>query len=210
MNNLKTLALAICFSLISSITYAEVRLGISAHAISFQSSGSETLRTSGNVTKRNVDESLVVPSIFIEKMMGSGNLGLGLDYIPVAELGSGTGADDDAETSGANKASAELASHSTLYVIAQNDNGLYFRAGVSFADVDTTENLATGDTYGNTSTEGVMVAAGYSRSMDNGFFIRGEVSSTDYDDVEITSTGGSKVKADIDASAVTLSIGKAF
>ena len=208
MNKLKILALAVCISFISSITYAEVRLGVSAHAVSFSSDGSETLRESGNVTKRTVDDSLIVPSIFVEKM--SGNIGLGIDYVPVAELGSGTGSNDDEETDGANKASAELASHTTLYVIAQSDSGIYFRAGMSFADVDTTETLATGDSYGNASTEGLMAAVGYSRNLDNGLFIRGELSSTDYDDVEITSTGGSKVKANIDASAFTLSLGKAF
>lgn len=209
MNKLKTLALAVCFSLVASVASAEMRIGVSAHAMMFETTGSETLRQSNNVTNKNVDEEVVVPSIFVEAM-GEDGLGIGLDYVPVAELGSGTGDNDDEETTGANQASAELTSHATVYLIAQHENGIFLRAGVSFADVDTTETLNTGDSYGNASTEGVMAAIGYSRDLDNGMFVRGEVSMTDYDDISLTSTGGSVVAADVDSTAVSLSIGKSF
>ena len=139
MNKFKTLALAICLSFVASVASAEVRMGVSVHAMMLESSGSETLRQSSNVTNHTEEETAIVPSIFIEAVNSDG-LGLGIDYVPVAELGEGTGQDDDAETSGANKASAELASHSTIYVIAQNENGLFLKAGMAFADVDTTEN----------------------------------------------------------------------
>ena len=210
MNNLKTLTLAICFTFVASVASAGMQMGISAHAVMFETSGSETLRQSGNVTKKSVDEDVVVPSIFIEALNSDG-IGIGIDYVPVAELGSQSSTNKvDAETNGENKASAELASHSTVYAIAQGANGVFIRLGVSFADVDTTENLSTGDSYGNGSTEGLMAAIGYSRDLDNGVFVRGEVSMTDYDDVSITSTGGSTVKADVDSTAVSLSIGKSF
>ena len=209
MNKLKTLALAICLSFFASVASAEIRMGVSVHAMMLETSGSETLRTSGNVTNKSVDETATVPSIFIEAVNSDG-LGVGIDYVPVAELGSGTGDDDDAETSGANKASAELTSHSTVYAIAQNENGLFVKVGMAFADVDTTETLATGDTYGNASTEGLMAGIGLSRDLANGMFVRGELSHVDYDDISITSTGGSTVKASVDSTNVTFSIGKSF
>ena len=141
MNNLKTLTLAICFTFVASVASAGVQMGISAHAIMFESTGSETLRQSGNVTNKSVDEDVVVPSIFIEALNSDG-IGIGIDYVPVAELGSQSSTNKvDAETNGENKASAELASHSTVYAIAQGANGVFIRLGVSFADVDTTENL---------------------------------------------------------------------
>ena len=209
MNKLKTLALAICLSFVASVASAEMRMGVSIHAMMFESSGSETLRQSSNVTNHTEEETAIVPSFFIEAVSDAG-LGIGLDYVPVAELGEGTGDDDDAETSGANKASAELASHSTIYVIAQNENGVFLKAGMAFADVDTTENLSTGDSYGNASTEGLMAGIGISRDLDNGTFARAELSYVDYDDVSITSTGGSVVKASVDTVNVTFSIGKPF
>ena len=209
MNIFKTIALAICAALITTFASAvEKRIGVSAAYMMFSTDGSETLRQSSNVTNKSVDEEVLVPSIFFE-VVGDSGYGLGVDYVPVAELGSGTGDDDDAETSGANKASAELASHVTVYALAQADNGGYFKLGMAMADVDTTETLATGDTYGNTDTTGIMVAVG--RSVDKGtHFIRGDLSYTDYDDVSITSTGGSVVKADGDSVALTFSIGKSF
>ena len=209
MNKFKSLALAVCLSFVASVASAEYRMGISVHAMMFESDGSETLRQSSNVTNHSEEETAIVPSVFIEAVNSDG-LGIGLDYVPVAELGEGTGQDDDAETSGANKASAELASHSTIYVIAQGENGLFVKAGMAFADVDTTENLSTGDSYGNASTEGLMAGIGMSRDLDNGAFARGELSYVDYDDVSITSTGGSTVKASVDSINLTFSIGKSF
>ena len=208
MNKFKIIAFAICATFITSIASAEMRIGVSANYMMLETTGSETLRQSSKVTNTSKDEDAVIPSIFLEAVNSSG-LGLGVDYVPVAELGSGTGQDDDNETSGANKASAELASHTTVYVIAQSSAGIYAKLGYVMADVDTTENLSTGDSYGNTDTTGTLVAVGYSMDMGS-HFIRADISSTDYDDVSIKSTGGSTVKADVDSTAVTLSIGKAF
>ena len=62
--------------------------------------------------------------------------------------------------------------------------------------------------------QGVAQDAFYYKNGDfttvNGLFVRGDVSYTDYDQVEITSTGGSKVKADVENTSVTMSIGKSF
>ena len=208
MNKVKIILAALFSFVIASAALAESRIGISAQYHMFSTDGSETLRDSGNITNKSHDDEVIVPSIFVE-YMGDSGLGVGIDYVPVAELGEGTGDDDDAETSGANKASAELASHVTLYTILEGDSGYYGKLGVAFADVDTTENLATGDSYGNASTEGLMIGLGYSTDY-AGYFVRGEATHTAYDSVSITSTGGSKVEADIDSTALTLSIGKAF
>jgi len=56
----------------------------------------------------------------------------------------------------------------------------------------------------------LMAGIGMSRDLDNGMFVRGELSYVDYDDISITSTGGSTVKADVDSTNVTFSIGKSF
>ena len=209
MNTFKGIALAICAALITTFaSAAEKRIGVSANFMMLDTTGSETLRQSNNVTNTSKDEDAVIPSLFVEAISDAG-FGIGLDYVPVAELGSGTGDDDDAETSGANTASAELASHVTVYLIAENSNGLYAKLGYAMADVDTTENLNTGDSYGNTDTTGIMGAIGIKRDMGT-HFVRADVSITDYDDVSITSTGGSVVAADVDSTNITFSIGKPF
>ena len=80
MNKLKTLALATCLSFVASVASAEVRMGVSVHAMMLDSTGSETLRTSGNVTSTSIDETAIVPSVFIETMNSAG-FGVGIDYV---------------------------------------------------------------------------------------------------------------------------------
>tara|TARA_B100000902_G_C27134911_1_gene825534 strand:- start:57 stop:686 length:630 start_codon:yes stop_codon:yes gene_type:complete len=209
MNKIKIIFSAFCLTILSTSAFSEgLKVGINAAYSMFETSGSETLKESSNITNKSIDEDLVVPSLFVEVDNGSG-MAFGLDYVPVAELGSGTGDDDDAETSGANKASAELASHLTVYALKNFGPGLFVKAGLAFADVDTTETLATGDSYSNTDTTGLMIGVGKEVELGE-FFARATVSHTDYDDVSITSTNGSVVKASVDSTAVTLSIGKEF
>ena len=210
MKNIKTIAYAIIMSFLTSIALAESRIGMNVSYMMFSGTGSETLRQSNAVTNYDEEDDVVVPSLFFEVMSDAG-IGIGVDYVPVAEIGSGVGADDDdAETSGNNNVSAEFASHTTIYAIAEGSNGFYGKLGYIVADIDTTENLSTGDTYPDTDTTGLMIAVGKNINTVNGLFIRGDLSYTDYADVSITSTGGSKVKADVESMAATISIGKSF
>ena len=208
MNKIKIAISALCMTVLSTAAFSEMRIGVSAALMAISSTGSETLRDSNNVTNKSIDKDVVVPSLFLEVMNENG-VAVGLDYVPVAELGSGKRANDDAETSANSTAGAELTSHVTLYVMKENDSGFFIKGGVAFADVDTTEKLGTGDSYGNTDTTGYMIGVGVNRALGD-FFGRASLSFTDYDEVSVTSTGGSKVKADVDQSALTFSIGKAF
>lgn len=98
MNKIKLASAVICMSLMTTAVFAEIRMGLNAAFSSFDTSGSEKLRQSNNVTNHSLTEDIVVPSVFAE-VVGDSGIALGLDYVPVAELGSGTGDDDDLETS---------------------------------------------------------------------------------------------------------------
>ena len=210
MKNIKTIGYALIMSFLTSVALAESRIGMNVSYMMFSGTGSETLRQSSAVTNYDESDEAIVPSLFFEVVSDEG-VGVGVDYVPVAEIGEGVGADDDdAETSGKNNVSAEFASHTTFYVIAERSDGFYGKLGYIVADIDTTENLSTGDTYPDTDTTGLMIAVGKNLTTVNGLFIRGDLSYTDYADVSITSTGGSKVKADVDSLAATISIGKSF
>ena len=210
MKNIKTIAFALCMSLVASVALAEKRVGLNIAYHMFEGTGSETLRQSNAVTNYDESGTVVAPSIFFEVVTDAG-VGVGVDYVPVAEIGSGVGADDDdAETSGKNNVSAEFAAHTTFYAIAEGSNGFYGKLGYVVADIDTTENLSTGDKYPNTDTTGLMIAVGKNFTTTNNLTIRGDLSYTDYQEVTITSTGGSKVKADVSAMAATIAIVKPF
>ena len=201
--------------LFATSAFAEFRIGISAALTDLDTDGYETVKSSGTKNSKSITEQVVVPSILFEVVTGARGIAIGIDYIPSSEqLGSGTGDDDDAETSGANKASADIEAVTTIYVTIPF-NSFYFKAGLSSADINTTENLSTGTAYGNASVDGQIYGVGYSRDMDNGLSWRLEYTQTDFDHLKITGTGGgdsvnNTIDADIDATALKFSLVKAF
>ena len=212
----KILLGSLIFLFASANAFAGVNIGISGAFTMLESTGTETTKSSSEKNNGSKDETVIVPSLFIE-MQAANGIAIGLDYVPgEAELGSGTGDNDDAETSGANKASAELVSHNTLYVLVPvGDAGMYVKGGLARGTVDTTETLATGTTYGNEDVDGLMIGFGFQRDNDNGMFVRAEGTYTDYDDVKFNGAlDGDSVRnvvdADIDALALRLSLGKSF
>ena len=220
---MKKILLSICaIMLITFSAHAEKRIGLSlAHTI-LDTSGTETTKSSGEKNSTSKEEDVIVPSFFLEFANDDGRA-FGIDVVPVddMELGSGTGSDDDAETSGANKASAELTGHMTLYgLVPVGSAGAYLKAGLAMATIETTETLKTGTSYGNENVKGFIVGLGLNKDNANGTFFRVEGTYTDYDDVNFkgsfngNAAGDSAVRneidADIDAVAIRLSVGRSF
>ena len=207
---------------VASTAHAEKRIGISGAYTMFSSDGTETVKSSAQKNEKTHDEDVVVPSIFVEFVNDNG-VGIGLDFIPAsAELGSAVNArtdtdtDDASDTAGDNKVSAELTSHTTLYVLLPvRDSGFYLKGGMARATIDTTETLATGSTYGNEDVHGIMIGAGVSKDNDSGVFFRSEVTYTDYEDATFkgsldTNSVRNTIDGNVDALAVRFSIGKSF
>lgn len=192
---------------------AETRIGLSAALSFFTSDGTEITKSSGQRNNKEIEEDAIVPGVFIERETDNG-FAFGFEYNPgEAKLGSGTGSDDDAETSGANKASAEVSEHMSFYGLIPAGPG-FARLGIVRASVDTTETLATGTTYGNEDVSGVVIGYGVQKNGE-GSFVRLEGTYTMYDDLTFNGSldGDSvrnKVEAEIDALALKLSIGKSF
>ena len=209
------------FALISfSANAVEKKIGFTAALTDFETSGTETVKSSGDKTSTDVSEKVIVPSLFFEISSDAG-LGIGIDFVPgEAELGNKSktkvdiDTDDTADNGGTNKASAEVSGHQTIYLKIPV-KAAFLKIGYVEADVETTENLATGTTYGNKSVNGTMVSLGFDRDMANGTFIRAELAYTDYDDITLTGSAdtdsvSNKVDADVDATSLRLSVGKAF
>ena len=201
---------------LSANALAGMSIGIKGAVTNLSTDGTETTKSSSEKNTGSEDETVVVPSIFVEFQNDSG-ISFGIDYVPgEAELGSGTGSNDDNESSGANKASAELAGHATVYALVPvGSNGGYFKGGIASASVDTTETLATGTTYGNEDVLGIMVGVGLQKDGSNGLFMRAEATYTDYEDLNFKGSVDSDsvrntIDADVDAMAFSLSIGKSF
>ena len=195
------------------------RLGLSVSSTEVNGSGSETLAdgsggdtsVQGKTTSTTTSEDTTIAHVFVEKTFSNG-FTLGVDYIPgEADVGNKSRADDDADTTGGNKASAVVSEHLTFYgLMPMGSSPLYLKAGVTSMDVETTEKLNTGSTYGNKTINGVTAGIGAHIERDNGLFVRGEYSITEYENLTLTSSASNIVQADLDVSMLKLSVGKSF
>ena len=196
-----------------------VRIGLSVSSTGVNGSGSETLRDGsgadtakkGKRSTTTTSEDTIIAHVFLERTLANG-FTLGVDYIPgEADVGNKSRADDDADTTGGNKASAVVSNHLTFYgLMPMGASPLYLKAGVTSMDIETTENLNTGSAYGNETVNGVTAGIGAHFERDNGFFTRAEYSITEYEEVTLTSDGSNIVQADLDVSMIKLSVGKSF
>ena len=221
MNKIKIALVAILASglMVAPSLSLEKRIGLSMALANVNADGSETMKDSGKVNKIEASETTPIPSIFAELAMDNG-FGIGIEQVSgSADISStvNTRTDDDAETTGDNKASAEIDGLTTMYIMKTFDSGFFVKFGNSSTTVNTKEVLATGSTYANKSIDGKMYGLGFTRTNDNGVFLRVTGEVTDYDTLNLTSEVADAVtattntiKADIDTVAAKLSIGKAF
>lgn len=151
--------------------------GVSAAALYYDASGSETTKTSGE--KNNKSETGLAPilSVFVEQELDNG-VTVGLDLMPYSgEVGTGSmNSDDDIETAGTNKVDVNFKNHVTLYAdfpINYFDGG-YLKAGVHQVTVETDDKLSTGSKYGDEDLNGFMLGVGKRGDTSAGGFYKVE------------------------------------
>ena len=214
MKKLYTIIAIMTMVAFSGNAYAEMRYGVSAALTQIEASGKET--EGGETTTAEVDNIVVIPSLFVEYSI-SDTFSLGLDYIPLkADVSDSTHSRTDTETSvtgtktttsttRVQNAEAEIKNHMTLY--GTYDFGpAYIKAGVAHFSLET-QALATGSNYGSEDFMGTVIGLG--KSSDN---IRVELLYTDYEDISLTSsvartgvTTNNKIDADLDTVALKIS-----
>ena len=219
---MKRIILTVLSTLFLTTSAFAVSIGLSGTALYYDASGTETTKSSNQKNEKSENGVVPMPSLFIENELDTGIV-VGIDFVPASAKAADfdnartdTDTDDASDTAGDNKVSAELTSHTTLYLSKSvGGSGAYFKGGVAFATIDTTENLATGTAYGNEDVTGILVGVGFNRDRDNGTFLRTELTYSDYEEVKFTGSADADgvknvIDADIDAIAFRVSLGKAF
>ena len=192
--------------------YSEMSYGVSLAVTEINASGSEV--EGGETTSTDVDNTVAIPSIFVEYAY-SDQISIGLDYIPLsADVSKNTKTRKDTETSVSgtadgtstartNKAQAEIENHTTLYVNYGLTDSIYLKGGVAFVTFNTLESLGTGSKYGNEDVYGGVIGLG--AKSDNHRF---ELVYTDFEDISLTSSTAragvspnNKIDADLDTVA---------
>lgn len=222
MRKLYKYAITVIFaSFLTSAAYAEYAIGVTASMASIDTSGSETQKDTSTISRKSIEEDVVIPELFIEHK-GDNGITLGLSYIPVQEMGSQSRteavATPDASTddSGTNKAAAEVSEHLMVYLDLPLGDNFYVKTGVNVAQIETKESLTTGSKYGDEDVLGGTIGLGY-RSDYDGFFYKLEGTYTDFQDVSLvssvadTATGNkNRITAETEVKALKFSLGYAF
>ena len=207
-------------ALTTSAIAGSVGFGLSAAHMILDTAGNETLKQNGTVTGTSRDAEVDIASGFIEYRGDSGFV-IGYEAIPgEAELGNVTTTRTDRLTAGdvsvTQKGAAEVDNFHKWYVETPAVGwGFYGTFGISQVDLNTTESLGTGASYGNKELNGRTFGVGIRNSlMDGGAFYKLEANHTNWDGIHLKSSTDSGEQSIIDAelntTQIKLSLGYSF
>jgi len=204
---------------------ADLGFGVTAAIVNLEADGSETETGSqtAETTNASVSNTLPLGEIFAELQLEKFTFGVSLipmDHDVSDEVKtrtdtetSVTGTATTTSTSRTQNAQAEVADHLTYYVEFQPRDALYFKLGYLDADLNTTESLDTGSSYGNASLNGIMYGVGFKNDLNRGY-LKMELTYSDYDNISLTDSTGrtgvttnNKISADLDATQLRISYG---
>ena len=219
---MKKLVLSILFLLgLVSNSYATGSVGFTISSADVKSTVKDDIDSNGTTdTTKDISNDITFASIFFEKALNE-NMTVGIDFIPFeAEFESRSTTqvslkDSSTTTSGTNKGTADVSKHLTLYVqptFKELDNGkLFATLGYVRADVESlVQSVSSTDKTVEQTLEGFKFGVGMKRDMGANGFFKIELNRTDYDDISATTSNSTKVTADIDATVLSVSVGKSF
>ena len=193
----------------------EAVIGITGAYHMLDASGTETVRSSGELNSGSHSENILVPEIFIE---GGSELVLGLAYIPTRDVGNKSRTDSGDQSAGTYKAEAELENVVQVYAdyafasVPQGD--VYFKLGIQHATLATLESLNSGSSYPDADLFGYTLGLGVKGDLPygDGLIFKADLTYTDFEDYSAGAAdgNGNKIEADLEDVAFKLSIGKKF
>ena len=173
MNKIKTIAIAIFLSALTSYANAQVSAGISVTGHQMDPSASET--TSSN--SRSETLGAIIGTVFVEYQVGP--VGIGVEYMPYTiDSETATRVDDQSPVdTGTTTVQVDIENNVGLYAtIGLGDGPAYLKIGGSYADLITNESMgATSSNYPNSELIGAHASIGAQFDV-NEFFIRTEAS----------------------------------
>ena len=219
----KTILIALFLGCLTSLASAGMKAGVTVSGYQLDAKGKEDK----SLQSRSEDIAGLTGSIFAEYSIDALNgVAIGLDIVPYdVDMGSGSnvrnGATDgnqDNQT-GTNSASVDMEYPITAYFLVPSEQGLYLKAGVSYANLNITESLTTSTSYPDQDFFGGHINIGYEYELGGnyeygpgeGAFIRIEAGYSEWETVKVKSSSGrNTVTADLDGMSARISIGKAF
>ena len=218
----KTILIALFLGCLTSLASAGMKAGVTVSGYQLDANGKE----SGSGQSRGEDIAGVTGSIFAEYSIDALNgVAIGLDIVPYdIDMGSVSNVrnswlGNQNNNNGSNSASVDMEYPITAYFLVPSEQGLYLKAGVSYANLNIKESLTTNSTYPDQELFGGHINIGYEHELGGnyeygpgeGAFIRIEAGYSEWETVKVKSSSGrNTVTADLDGMSARISIGKAF
>ena len=219
----KTILIALFLGCLTSLASAEMKAGITVSGYQLDVSGKEDK----SLQSRSEDIAGLTGSIFAEYSIDALNgVAIGLDVVPyeidmgaASNVRNGATEGNQDNNTGTNSASVDMQYPITAYFLVPSEQGLYLKAGVSYANLNIKESLTTNTSYPNQELYGGHINVGYEYELGGnyeygpgeGAFIRIEAGYSEWATVKVKSSSGrNTVTADLDGMSARISIGKAF
>ena len=180
--------------------------GVSGGATTFSVYGEEKLDGSNKITNATETGSSALGSAYgqislfdgyFEDRWGTNGFTIGYEHIfGEAKIDNARdnindifGANNTATNIGRNYVEAVMSNLNTVYIETPGITplGIYLKVGYSEMDIETREEMATGASFGNTSTEAETYGFGFKKSG-GGFLVKTEFSYTDWDNITLNSS----------------------
>ena len=204
-------------------------IGITAVSSEIDSTVKDDIDSNGTTdTTKDISNDIGYGSIFLEftnENVGPGSLTFGIDVIPgSAEFDSRSTSQQSCkakaagacpQTTGTNSGTVDVDNHITLYlqpgITTSNGLTLFGTVGYVTANVEAdVKSISSTNKTEDLSLDGVKLGVGIKKTFGNNAFVKLEYAQTDYDEISVTTENSTKVTADIDNTALALSIGKSF
>ena len=214
--------LALLFSPIAS--FAEVTIGVTMSSNSLDTAGKEDVDSNGTIdATKNVTDDFLVGSVFFENTVMGDTMGLtiGVDYIPFdadidkRSITQSSLKDSSTVTTGTNSVEGTVEGHKTFYIqpgFRYGDNSMiYATFGIAMADINVkNSSISSTDMNKTVDLDGTKLGVGFKTVKDSGLVIKLDYTDTSYDAVSFTTSNNTKATADLDNTALAISIGKQF
>jgi len=219
-----------------AIEMPRLGFGVTGSIAGINASGSESdannTGTEASVQTKKLSNNAIVGSYYVELSFGDSYAGtgngltfgyeqiLGETDVSADKLTRTDVITDDAAVTAAGSstynAEAEIDNINNMYVEIPLRGMLFVKAGISSIDVTTKEAHTSDDTgstpgtLGNASLDGTNYGVGFKGITDSNLVWKVSYEETDYDTLSIKSSTGNTIKADLDVSKGSVSVGYRF
>ena len=218
------LSLALMLVYLMPANAVERTIGLTLSGATIDSAVKDDVDNNGTIdTTKSLSNDVAYGSIFFE--ITNGPVTFGIDVIPMeaefearsqAQTSTKAKADGAApQTSGNNSGSVDVSNHITVYVqpgfTTSNGVTVFGTLGYVSADVDAdVKSISSTNKTVDLSLDGVKMGIGVKKDFGNSGVVKLEYAETDYDDISVITSNDTKITADMDNTALSLSIGKKF